>query len=105
MAGKTGTTQNQSDGWFVGITPALVSGCWVGCEDRSVHFRTVNLGQGANMALPIWAYYMQKVYDDPELAVDKGDFEAPEGRLSIELDCSRYEKKSKPAVNDSFFGF
>ncbi len=105
IAGKTGTTQNQSDGWFVGITPDLVSGCWVGCEDRSVHFRTVNLGQGANMALPIWAYYMKRVYDDASLNVSTDEFEEPDGRLSIELDCSKYEKQSKSVTNESFFGF
>ena len=67
MGGKTGTSQNHSDGWFVGFTPSLVSGVWVGGEDRSIHFDNMTAGQGANMALPIWSIYMQKVYADPEL--------------------------------------
>ena len=60
MAGKTGTTQNSSDGWYIGICKNLVTGVWVGCEDRSAHFKNGSLGQGANMALPIWGYYMKK---------------------------------------------
>ena len=64
MGGKTGTTQNQSDGWFMGITPNLVTGVWTGCNDRSVHFRDIVYGQGANMALLIFAEYMQRVYAD-----------------------------------------
>lgn len=90
IAGKTGTTQNQSDGWFMGITPDLVSGAWVGCEDRSVHFRTTNLGQGANTGLPIWALYMKKVYADKTLKISKEDFEKPSSPLTIELDCNKY---------------
>ena len=77
IAGKTGTTQNQSDGWFMGITPDLTTGVWTGAEDRSVHFKTIALGQGSNMALPIWALYMQKVYADPTLHVSQGDFTKP----------------------------
>jgi penicillin-binding protein 1A len=92
IAGKTGTTQNQSDGWFIGITPDLTTGVWVGAEDRSVHFRTISLGQGANMALPIWALYMQKVLADPTLRISKGDFEKPVQPLSVQLDCDKYEK-------------
>jgi len=90
IAGKTGTTQNQSDGWFMGITPELVSGCWVGCEDRLVHFRTLELGQGARTAMPIWALYMQKLYADKSINLYKGDFEAPKDPLNVELDCSKY---------------
>lgn len=86
IAGKTGTTDNQSDGWFMGLTPDLVTGVWVGNEDRSAHFRTIRLGQGANMALPIWGLYMQKVYADESLDVSQGDFEAPDG-YQIETDC------------------
>jgi penicillin-binding protein 1A len=67
MGGKTGTTQNNSDGWFMGYTPSLVSGAWVGGEDRSIHFDNISEGQGAAMALPIWALYMKKVLSDPEL--------------------------------------
>src|SRR5204863_2543295 len=78
IAGKTGTTQNQSDGWFMGITPDLVSGCWVGCEDRIVHFRTLEMGQGARTALPIWALFMKKIYADKSLNISKGDFDHPD---------------------------
>ena len=99
IAGKTGTTQNQSDGWFMGITPDLVSGCWVGCEDRIVHFRTLELGQGARTALPIWALFMKKIYADSTIHISKGDFDEPEEPLNVELDCDKYvqpgEEKSK----------
>jgi len=67
MGGKTGTTQNNSDGWFMGYTPSLVSGVWVGGEDRSIHFDNIAQGQGASMALPIWALYMKKVLADKDL--------------------------------------
>jgi penicillin-binding protein 1A len=86
IGGKTGTTDNHSDGWFMGLTPDLVTGVWVGAEDRSVHFRSISLGQGANMALPIWAIYMQKVYADKDLDISMGDFEAPEN-YQIETNC------------------
>ncbi|MBS4057601.1 MAG: transglycosylase domain-containing protein [Bacteroidetes bacterium] len=95
IAGKTGTTQNQSDGWFMGITPDLTTGVWVGAEDRSVHFRTISLGQGANMALPIWALYMRKVYDDPSLHISQGDFSKPLTDVSIEFDCDKYDRAQK----------
>jgi len=95
IAGKTGTTQNQSDGWFMGLTPDLVSGVWVGCEDRSAHFRTIHLGQGANMALPIWALYMQKVYADPQLNISQGDFEKPSKPLSVEIDCEKFDRDKR----------
>ena len=88
IAGKTGTTQNQSDGWFIGMVPNLVTGVWVGGEDRSVHFEEIAYGQGATMSLPIWGLFMNKCYEDEELQVSKEDFEEPE-TLSIELDCSK----------------
>ncbi|OIP83042.1 MAG: penicillin-binding protein [Porphyromonadaceae bacterium CG2_30_38_12] len=79
MAGKTGTTQNNSDGWFMGYTPSLVSGVWVGGEDRSIHFDNIAEGQGASMALPIWALYMKKIYNDPSLGYSQTEiFEVPE---------------------------
>lgn len=79
MGGKTGTSQNHSDGWFVGFTPSLVSGVWVGGEDRSIHFDNMSAGQGANMALPIWSIYMQKVLADEELGYDPQEqFDIPE---------------------------
>ena len=88
IAGKTGTTQNQSDGWFIGMVPNLVTGVWVGGEDRSVHFKEIAYGQGATMSFPIWGLFMNKCYEDEELQVSKEDFEEPE-TLSIELDCSK----------------
>ena len=96
IAGKTGTTQNQSDGWFIGMVPNLVTGVWVGGEDRSVHFKEIAYGQGATMSLPIWGLFMKKCYEDEELQVSKEDFEEPEV-LSIELDCS----KVLPAESES----
>lgn len=100
IAGKTGTTQNQSDGWFMGITPQLTSGVWVGAEDRSVHFRSLTLGQGANMALPIWALFMQKVYADTSLGIEKGDFEKPLQDLSIEFDCEQYDRQQMGKIDE-----
>jgi penicillin-binding protein 1A len=78
VAGKTGTTQNNSDGWFMGVTPFLVSGVWVGGEDRSIHFDYTADGQGANMSLPVWALYMKKVYANPALGYSQDDrFDIP----------------------------
>ena len=88
ISGKTGTTQNQSDGWFMGMVPNLVTGVWVGGEDRSVHFKDITFGQGATMALPIWAMYMRDAYAIPELGISAEDFEAPE-TLTIPIDCSK----------------
>ena len=89
VGAKTGTTQNYSDGWFMGITPKLVSGVWVGAEDRSVHFKTIALGQGARMAMPIWAKYMQKIYADTTLNYKKEEFPKPRFNLKINLDCTK----------------
>ncbi len=86
MGGKTGTTQQHSDGWFMGITPELVGGVWVGAEDRSIHFQNIANGQGANMALPIWAKFLQKAYADPCLRLKQGDFEMPYG-IRKRLNC------------------
>jgi penicillin-binding protein 1A len=88
IAGKTGTTQNQSDGWFMGMVPNLVTGIWVGGEDRAIHFEDIAFGQGATMALPIWAMYMKAAYAVPELGISSEDFEAPE-ELTIPIDCSQ----------------
>ena len=101
IAGKTGTTQNQSDGWFMGITPDLTTGVWVGCEDRSAHFRTISLGQGANMALPIWALYMQKVYADPSLGISRGEFDKPLQDVMIEFDCEKYDRENQNRFIDT----
>ncbi len=100
IAGKTGTTQNQSDGWFMGVVPNLTTGVWVGGEDRSVHFSSITYGQGATMALPIWGSYMKKIYNDPELDVSKGDFEKPEN-LSIEVDCDNYKNGEEDQHDDT----
>lgn len=94
IAGKTGTTQNQSDGWFMGMVPNLATGVWVGGEDRSIHFAGITFGQGATMALPIWALYYKKLYNDPELNVSKEDFEKPE-ELTIEVDCGNQSKNDE----------
>ena len=90
IAGKTGTTQNQSDGWFMGMVPNLVTGVWVGAEDRAVHFETTKYGQGASMALPIWGLYMKACYADEALSISKGNFDKP-ANLSIEVDCSKWK--------------
>ncbi|HRN42502.1 MAG TPA: transglycosylase domain-containing protein [Vicingus sp.] len=100
IAGKTGTTQNNSDGWFMGLTPDLVTGVWVGAEERSIRFATTDMGQGANTALPIWGYFMQKVHADPTLKISSGDFEKPEQPLSIELDCAKYNLSN--GLNNDF---
>ena len=89
IAGKTGTTQNQSDGWFIGMVPNLVTGVWVGAEDRAIHFEDIAYGQGATMALPIWANYMRNVYLDSTLMISQEPFEKPE-ILNIELDCNKF---------------
>ena len=98
IAGKTGTTQNQSDGWFMGMVPNLATGVWVGGEDRSIHFKDIAFGQGATMALPIWGSYMKSLYNLPELGVSQEDFIVPEN-LSIAVDCGDVtdpDKKEKP---------
>ena len=94
IAGKTGTTQNQSDGWFMGIVPNLTTGVWVGAENRSIHFNGITRGQGASMALPIWALYMQKVYKDSTLNISQGAFEKPD-KISINLDCNTFNVDPK----------
>lgn len=90
FAGKTGTTQNNSDGWFIGFHPNLVAGAWVGADDRAVHFRSTSLGGGANTALPIFGLFMQKVMADSKLNIKPSSFTAPEGGISINMDCSGY---------------
>jgi penicillin-binding protein 1A len=101
IAGKTGTTQNQSDGWFMGMVPNLVTGVWVGCEDRSARFRSITYGQGATAALPIWGYFMKLCYQDENLKISKSDFERP-ANLSIKVDCYVPKKvKDTTAVQDT----
>ena len=86
MGGKTGTTQKHADGWFMGVTPDLVGGVWVGAEDRSIHFQNLANGQGASMALPIWAKFLLKVYADPRLKMSDRPFDRPAG-INKRLDC------------------
>ncbi|MDA1336723.1 MAG: transglycosylase domain-containing protein [Bacteroidetes bacterium] len=89
MAGKTGTTQNHSDGWFMGLTPDLVTGVWVGAQDPAVRFTSISDGQGANTALPIYGYYMNQVYANPSIEISKSDFERPEGIFVDLTDCKQ----------------
>ena len=103
LAGKTGTTNDQSDGWFIGYTPKLTAGVWVGAEDRQVHFAGMALGQGANTALPIWGIFMKKVIDDGTLGVTKYDtFEVPHG-FNIDLNCDGSDSDLGSSAEDSFF--
>ncbi len=99
IAGKTGTTQNQSDGWFMGVVPNLVTGVWVGGEDRSTHFGSITYGQGASMALPIWANYMRECYNNEGLHISKEDFIEPKD-LSIETDCDKWKENQQEIKND-----
>lgn len=94
-AGKTGTTQNNSDGWFMGLTPDLVTGVWVGAEDMAVRFRSMQWGQGARMALPIYGYMMQEVYEDPNIHISTEEFEAP-----FNYSNSIYNCKNKAGGSD-----
>ncbi len=91
IAGKTGTTNNHSDGWFAGIVPNLVTSVWVGNEDRSAHFRNIVFGQGATMALPIWALFMKQCYANEILSISKEDFEVPKKGNMIPVDCDKYK--------------
>lgn len=99
IGGKTGTTQNNSDGWFMGITPHLVGGVWVGGEDRDIHFDYTKEGQGANMALPIWAIFMKKVYADPKCGISESDaFYVPFG---MEFNCNGGTSETKTGQSGS----
>ncbi len=106
IGGKTGTTQNNSDGWFMGITPELVTGVWTGAEDRAIHFSSTDFGEGANTALPVFALYMKKVYADKTLKYSKGDFPLPKGGVSTTLDCGAYTKQQSGETElDEKLGF
>jgi penicillin-binding protein 1A len=92
IGGKTGTTQNHANGWFMGVTPNLVGGVWTGWEDQSIHFETLREGQGAEMALPVFAIFLKKVYADPQFGIMEADeFEAPPN-FNMELDCEKANK-------------
>ncbi|HNP17337.1 MAG TPA: transglycosylase domain-containing protein [Fulvivirga sp.] len=90
IGGKTGTTNNASDGWYMGVTKDLVTGIWVGGDERSIHFRNWALGQGSKTARPIWDKYMRDIYNDPSLGYTKGKFQQPPGGIDVSLDCSKY---------------
>lgn len=95
VCGKTGTTQDNTDGWFMGFTPQFIGAVWTGGEDRVVRFRSTALGQGANMALPIWGLFAQKLYADKSMGYSESvRFPYPEGKLPVELDCSKYKDAS-----------
>jgi penicillin-binding protein 1A len=101
IAGKTGTTQNNSDGWFMGVVPNLITGVWGGCEDRSAHFGSTYYGQGATIALPAWALFMKKCYADKALNISTTDFEKPGMPLSIDLSCQEKEGDELDDKSDS----
>lgn len=103
IAGKTGTTQKNSDGYFMGITPDLTTGVWVGAEDRSVHFRSTRLGQGSHTALPIWAMYMKKVYADKSLNISQGNFPKPYAPgIDLDFNCWQYDNEEPDEYIDEF---
>jgi penicillin-binding protein 1A len=105
IAGKTGTTQNNADGWFMGMVPNLITGVWGGCEDRSSHFGSTFYGQGATIALPAWALFMKKCYADPSLNISTSDFEKPIDPLTIELNCELFQNAlSRDTVNNPIEG-
>jgi penicillin-binding protein 1A len=99
IAGKTGTTQNQSDGWFMGIVPNLATGVWTGGEDRAIHFEGIAKGQGATMSLPSWALFMKKCYADKTLKISKEDFEKPE-KLSIIINCDEKTEEEGEEIKE-----
>jgi len=107
IGGKTGTTQNNSDGWFMAVTPQLVTGIWTGCEDRAFHFLTTGQGEGANTALPIFAGFIKRVYANPSLKISHADFEAPKSGVSIVYDCNQYQQQEEgtPTELDEKLGF
>ena len=102
IAGKTGTTQSNSDGWFIGLTPDLVSGVWVGGEDMGVRFTNTDYGQGANTGLPVWGYYMNKIYKDTTIDISKGAFEVPDNYVDDYTKCS--DQESTEPINYNDFG-
>lgn len=105
IGGKTGTTQNQSDGWFIGFTPELVGGAWVGGEDRFMRFKSLKYGQGASLALPIWAKFFKRIYNDQSLKYSpEATFDKPDTEINIELDCSKYQQDNKQTNPSNSYG-
>ncbi|RZF58222.1 penicillin-binding protein 1A [Sphingobacterium corticibacterium] len=110
MGGKTGTTNDNSDAWFIGVTPDLVTGVWTGAEDRGIRFHSMASGQGAQAALPIFGFYMKKVYADKNLPYTQEDFPLPPGGLTREIDCSQYQEfygtpSNEEVLDDDRLGF
>lgn len=99
VGGKTGTTQNYSDGWFMGITPNLVTGVWTGFEDRAIHFRSMDLGSGSAMAMPIWGNYMKQVTADTSLFKVQAQFDPPSQPLTVEINCDSYQDQEPEKVD------
>jgi penicillin-binding protein 1A len=99
VGAKTGTTNNASDAWFIGVTHNLVAGSWVGGDDRSIHFKSWVVGQGARTAMPIWVSFMEDVYHDPTLGIEKGPFKQPKKKLSIEIDCNKYKNETPENID------
>jgi penicillin-binding protein 1A len=100
LAGKTGTTNNHSDGWFIGIAPQLVSGAWVGGENRSIHFDNIGMGSGTSMALPIWAEYMKQVYADSTLMITQEDVFIEPAGFNVDLDCEAQKSETDEGLDD-----
>jgi penicillin-binding protein 1A len=99
IGGKTGTTQNHSNGWFMGVTPNLVGGVWSGWEDQGIHFESLGEGSGANMALPVMAIFLKKVYADPQFGIMEADeFERP-SNFNIDLDCDKIKRTNSRGDN------
>jgi len=105
IGGKTGTTNANSDGWFMAITPQLVAGVWTGCEDRAFHFTSTAQGDGATTALPIYAGFMKRVYASSKLKMSKADFEPPKNGVSITFDCNQYQQQEQKTELDEKLGF
>jgi penicillin-binding protein 1A len=111
MGGKTGTTNDNSDAWFIGVTPELVTGVWTGAEDRSISFSNMQYGQGAAAALPVFGLYMKRVYANSKLNYSKGDFPEPPGGMTRTIDCSKYGgvyhggEPQEPELQDDRLGF
>lgn len=105
VGGKTGTTDNASDGWYMGVTHNLVSGAWVGGDERNIHFPSWTFGSGARTARPIWEKYMLKVYADPSLGVTKGQFKRPSGGLNMTFDCGRYSDSDSTSTQEEVVPF